>query len=136
MVELTLLRPTFAVCRLDPGSELPEWARKGPFFSLTRTPEELSLVCSEEDVPPAVRCERGWKAFRLKGPVAFSAVGVLASLVNPLSHAGISLFAISTFDTDYVLVHANEANQASLAMRRAGHRVHAEPKASSTARVV
>jgi uncharacterized protein len=129
-VELTLLRRTFAVCRLEPSWEIPEWARKGPFFSVTRTPDELSLVCPQEDVPPGIRCERGWRAFRLVGPIPFSAVGVLASLVQPLARAGISLFAVSTFDTDYILVRVPDARRASLALRREGHRIHAEPRSS------
>jgi hypothetical protein len=120
------------VCRLDPNSKIPAWARKGPFFSATRTPDELSLVCSQEAVPPEVRCEKEWKAFRLKGPIDFSAVGVLASLVNPLARAGISLFALSTFDTDYVLIRAVDATRASLALRREGPRVRTEPKSSAS----
>lgn len=127
-MDLTLLRQELAVCRLDADSELPEWARKGPFFSLTRTPDECSVVCSQEDVPEAIRKEAGWRAFRLKGPIDFSAVGILASLTAPLARSGISLFALSTFDTDYLLVKGDDVKKASLALREEGHRVHSEPK--------
>jgi uncharacterized protein len=127
-VELTLLRQELAVCRLDSDSELPEWARKGPFFSLTRTPDEWSVVCSQEMVPEGIRREGGWRAFRLKGPVDFSAVGILASLTAPLARSGISLFALSTFDTDYVLVKEVDVKKATLALRQEGHRIHSEPR--------
>jgi hypothetical protein len=127
-VELTLLRQELAVCRLDPDSELPEWARKGPFFSLTRTPDEWSVVCSQEIVPEGIRREGGWRAFRLQGPIDFSAVGILASLTAPLARSGISLFALSTFDTDYVLVKEVDVKKATLALREEGHRIHSEPR--------
>ncbi len=131
-MELTLLRQELAVCRLDAASELPEWARKGPFFSLTRTPDEWSVVCSREAVPEGVRHEAGWRAFRLKGPIDFSAVGILASLTAPLARSGISLFALSTFDTDYVLVKEADVKKASLALRQDGHRIHSEPRPRPT----
>ena len=127
-MDLTLLRQDLAVCRLDPDSELPEWARKGPFFSLTRTPDEWSVVCSQEIVPEGIRREGGWRAFRLQGPIDFSAVGILASLTAPLARSGISLFALSTFDTDYVLVKEVDVKKATLALREEGHRIHSEPR--------
>ena len=127
-MELTLLRQELAVCRLDPDSELPEWARKGPFFSLTRTPDEWSVVCAQEAVPEGTRHEAGWCAFRLQGPIDFSAVGILASLTAPLARSGISLFALSTFDTDYVLVKEVDVKKATLALRQEGHRIHPEPR--------
>ncbi len=127
-MELTLLRRALAVCRLDPESEIPEWARKGPFFSLTRTPEELSIVCDEGDVPAEIRAERDWRAYRLKGPIPFTAIGVLSSLVAPLARCGVSVFAISTFDTDYLLVRHADAKKATLALREDGHTVHLEPR--------
>jgi len=127
-VELTLLRQELTVCRLDADSEFPEWARKGPFFSLTRTPDEWSVVCSRDAVPEGIRQEAGWRAFRLKGPIEFSAIGILASLTAPLARSGISLFALSTFDTDYLLVKEDDVKKASLALREEGHRIHPEPK--------
>src|SRR5262249_23317011 len=100
---LTLLSGTFAVCRLEPGATLPAWAVAGSFFSITRTTDALSIVCDQAVVPDGVRSERGWRCLKLAGPIPFSTVGVLASLVGPLADAGISVFAISTFDTDYYL---------------------------------
>ena len=120
---LTLLPDTFAVCRLEPQDAIPAWAMAGSFSSITRTTEELSIVCDQAVVPDGVRCERDWRCFKLAGPIPFTMVGVLASLVTPLADAGISVFAISTFDTDYVLVKEAEYQTAVASLRRAGHSV-------------
>jgi hypothetical protein len=127
-MELTLLRRPLAVCRLDPESEIPEWARKGPFFSITRTPEEVSIVCDDAHVPAQIPAERDWRAYRLKGPIPFTAIGVLSALVAPLARSGISVFAISTFDTDYLLVRHADVKKATLALREDAHQVHLEPR--------
>src|SRR5262245_55974633 len=95
---------TFAVCHLARDAPLPAWLADGPFVSLTRTADELSLVCRQEAVPEGVRCERGWRCLRVAGTLDFSFVGVLASLLGPLADAGVSVFVVSTFDTDYLLV--------------------------------
>ncbi|MBI3410777.1 MAG: ACT domain-containing protein [Planctomycetes bacterium] len=112
---------TFAVCKLAPDSGVPVWAATGPFFSITRTPGELSIVCHEADVPADVSCERGWRGLRVKGKLDFSVTGVLSSLVDPLAEAGISVFALSTFDTDYLLVKAANFDRALNSLREAGH---------------
>lgn len=112
----------FAVCRLERGSALPAWAHCGNFISITRTEEELSLVCAEEYVPAEVRAERGWRCLKVCGPLAFTEVGVLASLTEPLARAGISLFAVSTFDTDYLLIKEPDLERALQVLLSAGHR--------------
>lgn len=119
---LTLLPDTFAVCRSDADAAVPAWAT-GSFFSITRTADELSIVCLQSLVPDGIRCERDWRCFQLAGPIPFTTVGVLASLVTPLAEAGISVFAISTFDTDYVLVKAADLERAINAWRQCGHNV-------------
>ena len=118
---LHLLEPRFAVCRLsaDAVPQLPA----GSLASLTRTDEELSLVCEEARAPEAGLCERGWRALKVAGPLEFSQVGVLASLAAPLAEAGVSLFALSTYDTDYLLVKSAGLERAVAALRGAGHRV-------------
>lgn len=97
-----------AVCRFPADAPLPAWAFHGEavFWSLTRTPDELSLVCAEDDLPPSVdqHVERGWRAFELLGPVPFTTTGVISGLTVPLAEAGIGVFVISTYDTDYLLV--------------------------------
>jgi hypothetical protein len=120
---LSLLPGIFAVCQLEPDAAVPAWATAGPFFSITRTTDELSIVCDQAVVPEVVRCERDWRCFKLAGPIPFSTVGVLASLVGPLADAGISVFGISTFDTDYVFIKEAEFQTAVAALRGAGHSV-------------
>jgi len=92
-------------------------------FSVTRTAEELSVVCPESAVSEDIRCEKGWRVLKLEGPFEFSEVGVLASLTAPLAEAGIAIFAISTFDTDYVLVKKERLDLAVAALRERSHEV-------------
>jgi hypothetical protein len=120
-LKLTVLPNIFAVCRLDAGAVVPTWATSGEFFSITRTAEELSVVCLQSLVPDGVRCERDWRCVQVDGPIPFSAVGVLASLVEPLAEAGVSVFAMSTFDTDYLLVKAVDLERSIDAWRKVGH---------------
>ena len=120
---LTVLSVELAVCRLDPSAVVPEWAWYGSFVSLTRTREELSVVCEVDAVPPDAHCVRGWRVLRVEGPLPFEMVGVLASLTTTLAQAGVSVFAISTYDTDYLLVRLVELPRAIAALRQAGHRL-------------
>jgi putative acetyltransferase len=120
---LLLLEGAFTVCRLAGGASIPPWATAGPFFSITGTADELSVVGRQDAVPEGVVCERGWRCLRVAGTIPFSAVGVLAALTAPLAEAGVSLFAVSTFDTDYLLVKENDLTAALDALRRHGHAV-------------
>jgi uncharacterized protein len=120
---LHLLDGRFAVCRLAPDTATPPWAVGGPLVSVTRTREELSIVCGEDAVPEGIRCERGWRCFQLQGPIPFNQIGVLASLTAPLAAADISLFALSTFDTDYLLVKTEVVERAVEVLKGAGHAV-------------
>ncbi len=117
---LSVLPIRLAVCRLAPDAERPAWAEAGAFSSITRTPEELSIVCAEARVPPGVRCEPGWRALMVHGPLDFSLTGILAGLAAPLAEAGVPLFALSTFETDYVLVREEELPRAARALSEAG----------------
>ena len=103
-VDLVLLEPSFAVCRLSACEAVPDWAQRGTFSSVTRTPLELSIVCEAGNVPAEIEAETGWRCLMVEGPLAFTEVGILAALTRPLATAGVSVFAISTFDTDYLLV--------------------------------
>ncbi len=104
----------FAVCRLDAAAAIPGWARGGlDFLSITRTEAELSIVAAEALVPVEVTAERGWAAMRVLGKLDFAIVGVLAKLTGALAEAGISCFAISTYDTDYILVKEQDADRAA-----------------------
>lgn len=118
---LTTIPETLTICRLAPDADVPSWAMVGPFWSITRTPDELSIVAAKACVPAGVRAEGAWRALKLAGPIPLSAVGILASIAEPLARAGVNLFAISTFDTDYVLVAADRMEDARLALSNAGH---------------
>jgi hypothetical protein len=122
-LKLIALDGLFAVCKLAQDSPIPPWATAGSFFSITRTSDELSLVCTEAVVPAGVQCERGWRCLRVAGTMPFSLVGVLASLVMPLAEAGISVFVISTFDTDYLLVKEQDFENAVAVFRQPGHTI-------------
>lgn len=109
---LNVMEQELAVCRLSPLSPVPEWIGKGDFISITRTRDELSIVCREDQVPEDVKAERNWRMLGIKGPLDFAMTGVLSSLVSPLADAGIAVFAISTYDTDYLLIKADSFEQA------------------------
>ena len=117
---LRVLAGMLAVCRLPPDAPWPAWAAGSPFLSLTRTAEELSVVCADEAVPAGVQSVRGWRALQVVGPLDFALTGVLAALAAPLAAAGISIFAIATYDTDYLLVQGATLAQAVAVLRLAG----------------
>ena len=118
---LELLPDVYSICRLDPQADIPSWVLEGDFLSITRTKNELSLVCSQERVPHVVECEKGWRCIMVRGPLDFSLVGILASLTSSLAEVGISIFAISTFETDYLLVKVENLRRALLKLEEAGH---------------
>lgn len=117
-----VLKGTWAVARMSPSEPIPAWASSGSgFTSITRSDEELSIVCPEPCVPPGVRVEAGWSVIKLLGPFPFSQTGVLASFAFPLAANSISIFAISTFDTDYILVRPSDLAKACEVLARSGH---------------
>jgi hypothetical protein len=122
LVRLDLLPELFAIVQLEPSAPIPAWAT-GEFVSATRTPNELSIVCPQGSVPAGVRAERGFRCLRVAGPLAFELVGILESIARPLASAGISIFAVSTYNTDYLLVPAAGCEGAVEALTDAGHSV-------------
>ena len=121
-MRLSLLAAPVAVCRLAPDAAIPEWAR-GAFTSITRTADELSIVCDDGAVPGDVQAERGWRALKLEGPIPFEMTGVASALLAPLAEARISVFLISTYDTDYLLLKADALERAMGVLRGAGYEV-------------
>ena len=110
---ITVITGQMAICRLPSNAPLPGWMETPvDFFSITRTRDELSIVCKEACIPVHIKCERDWSLLKVDGPLDFALTGILASLVSPLAHAGISVFAISTFDTDYLLVKSDRLEEA------------------------
>ena len=120
---LSLLSGSFGICRLEPEATIPDWANAGDFMSITRTSDELSIVCAGANVPEGVKADCGWRCFKVEGPLDLSLTGVLASLVSPLAEARINIFAISTFDTDYLLVKEEKISRATEVLIRSGHRL-------------
>lgn len=109
------------MARLPGSVAVPPWADGPGLVSITRRGEELSIVCADGRVPAEVRAERGWRALEVEGPIPFEAVGVLHALTRPLARAGVSVFAVATFDTDLVLVREETLDRAVEALRAAGH---------------
>ncbi len=132
---LSVLPGRYAICRLDVRDAIPPWAPASPappgraageFVSISRTAEELSIVALESAVPETVKCDRGWRVIKVEGPLDLSLIGVLASLASPLAEARVNIFAVSTFDTDYVLVKDELLSVAVETLAGAGHRLEAQ----------
>jgi hypothetical protein len=121
---LELLPDTLAICRLPANAAVPGWAatRRG-FLTLSRTSDELSIMTVQRAVPAGVRCERDYQAIRVGGTLSPNLVGILLSMLKPLADAGLSILAISTFDTDYVMVKTHNLPAALDALRSAGHQI-------------
>jgi uncharacterized protein len=125
---LTLLPGNYAVCLLPPASLIPPWANSGGFCSITRTADELSIICPQDSLPGeidavAVKVARDWVLLRVEGPFDFDVSGVLATLSAPLAAAGVVLLVVATYQTDYLLVKAEQRERAMQALSQAGHRV-------------
>ena len=120
---MRILPDRLAVCRFEPRASLPDWIDQPDFYSITRTAEELSVVCSEARVAPGAESETGWRCFQLLGPFSFSEIGVISSLIQPLTESGVSVFVISTFDTDYLMVKETNLAKAIDALTAKGHQV-------------
>jgi uncharacterized protein len=114
-MRLQILRGEFTIQKLDATAPIPEWATGGEFVSITRTRDELSIVCESPSGE--------WRCLKVEGLLNFSLVGILASLAEPLAKAGVPIFAISTFDTDHILVKAENLDRAIDALRSAGHTI-------------
>lgn len=125
-LRLSVLDERLAVSRLDPDSAIPAWATSTSLFSVTRSHDELSVVCPEDCVPDDVKREDGWRALKLEGTFDFEQVGVLASLAVPLAEAGVAIFAISTHDTDYILVKQHQLDAAITALSDRGYEVRTD----------
>ena len=116
-----MLEGAFAVCRLP--VDAPVLPPAGRFRSVTRTPDEVSVVCEEEHAPEGAVSEPGWCCMKVAGPLDLSLTGIAAAITSPLAAAGIALFILSTYETDYVLVKQSVVDQAIEALEGAGHSV-------------
>ena len=122
-LNLLLLPHTYAVCQFHPDKHIPYWALLGDFVSLTRTNEELSIVCQQNYVPGDIEAERGWRCLQVQGVFGFSEAGVHVSLAIPLAEADISVLAIATYATDYLLIKEEKVERALQVLQQAGHTI-------------
>lgn len=123
VLRMRLLPDRYAVARLEADAALPAWWPSTGVRHVSWTDDELSLVCGEACVPAGVRCQRGWRALKLQGPFAFELTGILLAVLEPLADAGVGIFALSTYDTDYVLVQEDALPVALAALRQRGHAI-------------
>jgi uncharacterized protein len=117
---LSLLPEDFSVCHMAPDAEFPKIWQFAGFWSVTRTHDELSLVLPSRYAPADAKVSEGWRALMVQGPLDFSLIGIMAHLSDILAQAGVSIFAISTYDTDYLLVRDADLENAQAALRRNG----------------
>jgi hypothetical protein len=120
-LRFSVLPSEYAICRLGPDLPAPTWVEGSGFVSVTRTADELSIVCPAERVPSGARAERGWVLLQLHGPFPVDAVGILRAVLDPLADAAVGIFALSTFDTDYLLIRQAQLPRALQALAAAGH---------------
>lgn len=120
-LRFSIIPGKFAVSRLPPTASIAEWIGSGPFSCVTRTGDELSVVSLAASVPPEVQSEKDWTCLKLLGPFPFQLTGILASFIDPCAQAGIPIFAVSTFDTDYVLVKDEDRDRTLATLLDAGH---------------
>ncbi|MGI5839907.1 MAG: ACT domain-containing protein [bacterium] len=122
-MHITVLSGTYSVCRLTAAEPIPAWVEASAFFAVAKTMDELSVVCEARCVPSGVQSEADWRILKVEGPLDFSLVGILAALAGALAAAGISIFAVSTYDTDYLLVKENKLDAAITVLRENRHTV-------------
>lgn len=115
-LKMKLLKDKYGVCRLDKPGPVPNWGIEGEFYSVTKTEDELSIVCVEESTPDNIKCEKDWRVLKVEGPLDFSLVGILSAISGLMAEKSISIFAISTYDTDYILVKDKDLNKAIKAL--------------------
>jgi hypothetical protein len=120
---LSTLDGFFAICKLNPQTKIPNWALKGEFYSITRTSEELSILCPQKIIPDEITSVGRWRGLKIEGPFQFTEIGILNSITAPLASVKISLLSISTFDTDYVFIQDDQFEDALLILAANGHEV-------------
>jgi len=122
-----------AVCRFDPTAAVPDWIDQSGLYSITRTQQELTIVCAETLVARGTTSETGWRCFMVEGPLDFSEIGIIFSLTRPLAESGVSVFVISTFDTDYFMVKEKDLAKTIDVLTAEGHQVVTEDRCQKTA---
>jgi uncharacterized protein len=122
-IAFLVFRDIYAVCKLDKDASVPGWAYAGSFISITRTPDELSIICAQNYVPEKITCERGWRCLQVQGSFDFSTTGIIASFAPSLADAGISIIVVCTYNTDYLLVQEQNLDRAIQVLSRQEHQI-------------
>ena len=122
-IGLVLIDEKFGICRLKATEKIPEWVISSSIFSITRTREELSVICPLNIIPENIKCEKDWNCFKVKGPLDFGQIGILARISNTLSENEISIFVMSTYDTDCIFVKQKKCKAAFYALEAAGMKI-------------
>lgn len=118
-LSLKVLPESFAVCSIDKNQPIPMWVLESrDFYSITRTRDELSIVSDEESVPVGVKAEKGWAAIKVVGPLEFDLIGIVSSLTTVLAENEISVFVLSTYNTDYILIKEENLNTAKTVLSK------------------
>jgi hypothetical protein len=113
----------YGIGRLGPSEVVPDWVDGPGFVSISRSDEELSVVCRADRIPEDIRHDTGWTCFKFQGPFDFGETGIMLSVIKPLSEEGVGVFVVSTFDTDYLLVKAVSRVRVGELLAEAGHTV-------------
>ncbi|MBU3174926.1 ACT domain-containing protein [Clostridium estertheticum] len=116
ILTMKLLSEKFGVCRVNKNELIPDWVKNSSFYSITKTADELSIVCSQDSIPSNIKCEKDWRILKVEGPLDFSLIGIISSISTVLALKRISIFAVSTYDTDYILVKNKDIDNAVLAL--------------------
>ncbi|MBX4261975.1 ACT domain-containing protein [Clostridium estertheticum] len=116
ILTMKLLNEKFSVCRLNKNEQIPEWVKNSSFYSISKTSDELSIVCSQDIIPSNIKCEKDWRILKVEGPLDFSLIGIISSISTILALKRISIFAVSTYDTDYILVKNKDIDNTILAL--------------------
>ncbi len=120
---LFLLKGLFAVCRLDKKASVPDWAMSKHFFSVTRTDDELSVVCPQVGIPAGIDCEPGWRCLKIESPFEFDLSGMISAIAAPVAGAEIDVFAVATQDSDYLMVRARDLDRTMSLLSEMGYRI-------------
>ncbi len=123
ILTMKLLNEKFGVCRLNKNELIPEWVKNSNFYSITKTSDELSIVCSQDSIPSNIKCEKDWRTLKVEGPLDFSLIGIISSISTILALKRISIFAVSTYDTDYILVKNKDIDNVILALSNERYKV-------------
>jgi hypothetical protein len=126
-MQLSLLDKIFGICVFANNIPIPEWAATASLCSITRTGKELTVVCPQNIIPADIEHDREWRCFRIDGSFDLEQIGVISSLAAPLAQAGISIYVVSSYDTDYILVKDEKVEQVIAVLSRDGHSIADKP---------